>query len=201
MVGTGLERLGCGWLRGDDCHHDHGQRRPSTEHHSHGSSQRHEAMRRHWRERGEKSWSAWNGHLPEEFQVGSPSHRPIMSGLELSRSLKTTLRVRLGSSAVRITAQTMAVDIIIGATFREFSHRKSTDHYVPSYQLRQDFAQVQLGARPALHMALQAECRFGDGFSVLTLCPKFSRVHPQTGSKPLVAPHAWKAKRMKQVNF
>lgn len=124
-----------------------------------------------------------------------------MSGLELSRSLKTTLRVRLGSSVVRITAQTMAVDIIIGATFRGFSHRKSTDHYVPSYQLWQDFAQVQLGARPALYMASQAECRFGDGFSVLTLCPKFSRVHPQAGSKPLVAPHAWKAKRMKQVNF
>ncbi|RSL77417.1 hypothetical protein CEP51_009098 [Fusarium floridanum] len=86
-------------------------------------------------------------------------------------------------------------------TFRGFSHRKSTDHYVSSYQLRQDFAQVQLGARAALHMALQAECRFGDGFSVPLLCPKFSRVHPQTGSKPLVAPHAWKAKRMKQVNF
>ncbi|RSL63883.1 hypothetical protein CEP54_004941 [Fusarium duplospermum] len=148
------------------------------------TGQRHEATRRHWRERGEKSWSAWNGHLPEEFQVGSPSHRPIMSGLELSR-LKTALRVRLESSVVRITAQTMA----------------STDHYVPSYQLRQDFAQVQLGAWAALHMALQPECRFGDGFSVLLLSPKFSRVHPQTGSKPLVAPHAWKAKRMKQVDF
>ncbi|RSM02123.1 hypothetical protein CEP52_008118 [Fusarium oligoseptatum] len=85
------------------------------------TGQRHEAKRRHWRERGEKPWSAWNGHLPEEFQVGSPSHRPIMSGLELSRFLKTALRVRLGSSVVRITGQTMAVDIIIGAPF-EASH-------------------------------------------------------------------------------